>query len=249
MENVKNLTGKKFRPQFEDWLSWLNDLGYDNYWKVLNAKDYGIPQNRERVFAISIRKDLNKTFKFPEKEDLRLCLKDLLESDVNEKYYLSDDKVEKLFTSMDEKIVSNTIRVGGRGSVDRHTWDLVKVNEPVIGASRGRNPENSSDRTIGAPTEQRLEINETGCSNTLTTVQKDNLVVEKKLEQISNKIRIRRLTPLECWRLMGFDDEDFYKAKNSGVSNTQLYRQAGNSIVVNVLEKIFINLFRENSLL
>ncbi len=63
--------------------------------------------------------------------------------------------------------------------------------------------------------------------------------------KVFENIRIRRLTPLECWRLMGFDDEDFYKAKNSGVSNTQLYRQAGNSIVVKVLERIFENLLKE----
>ena len=79
-----------------------------------------------------------------------------------------------------------------------------------------------------------LESKTDGCTNTLTTVQKDNYVVDTEL-------RIRKLTPLECWRLMGFDDEDFYKAEKVN-SNTQLYKQAGNSIVVNVLEAIFNNL-------
>lgn len=114
-----------------------------------------------------------------------------------------------------------------------------KVELPCIAASRGRNPDNPSDRTAGIPLKQRLEINKNGTTNTLTSVQKDNYVVE----QVVDNLKIRKLTPKECWRLMGFDDEDFKKAKKVN-SNTQLYKQAGNSIVVNVLEKIFINLFK-----
>ena len=110
-------------------------------------------------------------------------------------------------------------------------------NEPFIVASRGRNPENPSDRTTGSPTEQRLEPNTKGLCNTLTTVQKDNYVAEPQ----QSNLRIRKLTPKECFRLMGFDDEDFYKAEAVN-SNTQLYKQAGNSIVVDVLEAIFTNL-------
>lgn len=105
------------------------------------------------------------------------------------------------------------------------------ILEPCISAIRGRNPDDPSDRTPGIATEQRLEINRGGCSNTLTTVQKDNMVVEPG-------IRVRRLTPKECWRLMGFSDEDYEKAEKV-VSKSQLYRQAGNSIVVNVLMAIF----------
>lgn len=119
-----------------------------------------------------------------------------------------------------------------------------KIIEPkVIGALRGRNVENPSGRRKGIETEQRLEINKTGTSNCLTSVLKDNLVLDG--------LRIRKLTPLECWRLMDFDDEDFYKAKQAlndtyyngkDRSNSQLYKQAGNSIVVNVLSKIYKNL-------
>ena len=112
-----------------------------------------------------------------------------------------------------------------------------KFIEPVICRSIGRNPENPSDRTAGAPTEQRLEPNSQGISNTLTTVQKDNYVLEQ--------YRIKKLTPRECFRLMGFTDADFDKIK--GISNTQLYKMAGNSIVVNVLEGIFRELFKAQS--
>lgn len=105
------------------------------------------------------------------------------------------------------------------------------VVEVAIGASRGRNPENPSDRTTGCPTEQRLKINKDGTSNTLTSVQKDNYVVSKP------PFRIRKLTPLECFRLQGFPDELFYKAQEVN-SNSQLYKQAGNSVTVNVIEAI-----------
>ena len=213
LENVKALVGKKFKPDFERWLGKLDLLGYNNYWQVLNAKDYGVPQNRERVFVVSIRKDVDVLgYKFPEKIPLTRKLKDVLEPVVDEKYYLSQDKVDKLVMNMGKEI-SNTIRCGGCGSTDgKHTWDIVAqpvntdsdnyarticsnyykqtpdnvigvgygctgVIEPLACASRGRNPDNPSDRTAGAPTKQRLEINGTGYSNTLTTVEKDNYVI------------------------------------------------------------------------
>ena len=106
------------------------------------------------------------------------------------------------------------------------------ICEKSIVSMRGRNPENPSDRTVGNPTEQRLEPNSQGICNTLTTVQKDNMVMGKY-----SKYRIRKLTPKECWRLMNFTDEDFEKSAAVN-SQTQLYKQAGNSIVVNVLVAI-----------
>ena len=97
-ENVKNLTSKKFALQFKIVLDSLKAAGYNNYWQVLNAKDYGIPQNRERVFIVSIRKDIdNGEFKFPEAFLLKLRLKDMLEAEVDEKYYLSTKMKNYLF--------------------------------------------------------------------------------------------------------------------------------------------------------
>lgn len=109
------------------------------------------------------------------------------------------------------------------------------IAEKQIVAMRGRNPDNPSDRTVGAPTEQRLEPNSQGICNTLTSVQKDNMVMETG---IKSRYRIRKLTPMECWRLMDFSDDDFHKAESVN-SNTQLYKHAGNSIVRNVLVAIF----------
>lgn len=106
--------------------------------------------------------------------------------------------------------------------------------QKIIVAMRGRNPEKPTDRTPGLPTVQRLEKAPEGMVNTLTTVQKDNLLLEGQ-----KQYRIRKLTPRECWRLMGYTDEDFEKAKAAGVSNSQLYKQAGNAIVKQVLMAIF----------
>lgn len=109
-----------------------------------------------------------------------------------------------------------------------------KILESQIVAMRGRNTENPSDRTAGSPTAQRLEPNAQGMCNSLTTVQKDNLVMEKQY-------RIRKLTPRECGRLMGVSDEDISKMAAVN-SNTQLYKQFGNSIVVDVMCAMFKNL-------
>ena len=106
LENVKNLVGKKFKPQFDAWVKWLDSIGYNTYYKVLNAKHYGVCQNRERVFAISIRKDVDTNgFTFPEPIPLTTRLKDILERNVDEKYYLPDDRIEKILNSsfMQEK--------------------------------------------------------------------------------------------------------------------------------------------------
>lgn len=108
------------------------------------------------------------------------------------------------------------------------------VDKQIV-AMRGRNPDNPSDRTVGSPTEQRLEANTQGTSNCLTSVQKDNLLLEKP------QYRIRKLTPRECGRLMGVSDEDIDKMAAVN-SNTQLYKQFGNSIVVDVMCAMFKNL-------
>jgi DNA (cytosine-5)-methyltransferase 1 len=281
MENVKNLVGKKFRPQFDEWLKYLENLGYTNYWQVLNAKDYGVPQNRERVFVVSILGD-HKPYNFPKGFKLEKNIKSILEEDVNVKYYLSDETVKKLtlkkdfiVSSKDNTTTEHIVKVGniypsggqngniynpigispaisagtgvnGNGIGSNNAPKIILTNNtngdkrvielPCIGASRGRNPENPTSRVSGLPTEQRLEINTKGVSNTLTTVQKDNYVLESNL-------KIRKLTPRECFRLMGVSEEDIDKIQAAGISETQQYKMAGNSIVVPVLEGIFRELF------
>lgn len=340
-ENVKNLLSAKNRHNFDGYLEIMDKLGYNSYYKVLNAKNYGIPQNRERVFTVSIRKDLGLNYEFPPEIELTKKLKDVLEESVDEKYYLSDKLIAGLIanterqkakgngfafettdgdcvaktitTKAGQRMTDNFIQVAGKLDIKGHDCakriyskegiaptltDMqggnrqpkILIDEPVIAASRGRNPDNPGDRTPGIPTEQKLEINKQGISNTITTVQKDNYVIEpclkikeatkagykeayagdgvnisgrmkyqrgnvqKEMTQtlmangsergvVTPDMRIRKLTPRECWRLMGFGDEDFDKALAVPTSDTQLYKQAGNSIVVNVLEAVFKNLF------
>ena len=310
LENVKNLVGKQFKSQFEDWLFYLDQLGYNTYWQVLNAKNYGIPQNRERVFAISIRKDLNQSFEFPKVEELTIRLKDVLENEVEDKFYLSQEYFERFIKSLDSdkypmgneyKVLGTTKAETERmGTNSRHwvydtnscmsTLDATMYKQPkqILVAIKEATKKGYAEATIGDSINIEQPNSQTrrgrvghGVAQTLTT-SPHQVVLEPKIQQVGNivstgnwdnpqrgriysseglspalntvgggglepkileGIRIRKLTPLECWRLMGFDDEDFYKAQKSGVSNSQLYKQAGNSIVVNVLEKIFEKLF------
>ena len=132
-ENVKNITGKKFAETFQMFLDELHEYGYNTYYKVLNAKDYGVPQNRERVYLIIILKEFdNGLFEFPEGFDNGIRLKDVLEDEVDEKYYVNTPKAKELIDELIssgklDKEISNTVRTGGRSSFDKHQWDLVKT--------------------------------------------------------------------------------------------------------------------------
>ena len=283
-ENVKNLTGKKFKPQFDIVLKSLEDAGYNNYWQVLNAKDYGIPQNRERVFIVSIRKDIdNGCFKFPEGFELKLRLKDMLDDEVDEKYYLSKEQIDRINNSnfmqekkrLQEKDYVDTLlardykdpkcvavepkRIGGLFDTEtsKHQagsiWDKERIS-PTIDTMQGgyRQPLVTIDDNVS---NDEIKINVIGNyspsgHDTSRIVDENGLAPTVKenhgtVTATIQNYRIRKLTPKECWKLMGFDDEDFEKAEKVN-SNTQLYKQAGNSIVVDVLENIFIELFKQN---
>ena len=385
-KNVKGLLSDDGGKTFSEWVNMLggksvngnpvifaydDSVPYHLYWKVLNAKEHGVPQNRERVFLIGIKDDQDNTFRWPVEEHLTKRLKNVLEEKVDDKYFLSEKNVKNLiiynerqienergfsakFRDVNEIKIMDALKVGGggkddlikiksatskgyeeategdsinfsvpnsetrrgrvgkgvaqtldtgcnqgvicgairgRGENNKATLELNSENYSnaiitsqtanliidkgcnqgvMIGAFRGRNPNNASDRTTGAPTEQRLEINQQGTSNTITTVQKDNVVIQLNpslesggqqpyqqnrifdINGISpavlanlggdrnhniNDYRIRRLTPRECFRLMDFPDTFTWP-----VSDSQAYKQAGNSIVVRVLEKIIKNL-------
>ena len=129
LENVKNLVGKKFKPRFEEWLSYLENLGYTNYWQVLNAKNYGVPQNRERIFVISILGE-HKPFIFPNEVPLTLKLKDILEDNVDEKYYLKNTK---------EFFIKNSFKMEFRGNGFRfapHVKDNANIGPCIIDATK-----------------------------------------------------------------------------------------------------------------
>ena len=139
-ENVKNLLSKKHIHNFNSYLEAMEELGYYSYYKVLNAKDYGIPQNRERIFTISVRKDINKVFTFPQKQELKLKLKDMLEDEVDEKYYLSDKAInyinDDLPSNYDLSIpIKNATK---KGYLDATDGDSVNLAYPESKTRRGR---------------------------------------------------------------------------------------------------------------
>ncbi len=286
MENVKNIISKRFMPLFQKWIDFLTSLGYKSFYKVLNARDYGVPQNRERCFMLSVL-DYDGDFIFPETQELKTKLNDLLEVEVEERYFLSDRFIKyacdmenrngfirgRRFRPHDEQSeIAYTITTNPGG---RATDNFIIL--PVVGAIRGRPVE-------GGGYKQKLHVKNEQIVNTITTVQKDNVilvpqatkagyaaaelgdgiytnrmkykrgVVQKSMiptlktsvsdigvvvEDKDELINIRRLTPRECWRLMGWSDDRIDVAFKDGVSETQLYRQAGNSIVVSVLEALF----------
>lgn len=276
-ENVKNLLSKKHRHNFDAYLEIMEKLGYNNYYKVLNAKDYGIPQNRERVFTISIRKDIDDgSFKFPKPITLKLRLKDLLEKEVDRKFYLSDKQIHRIKTSsyhqnarrIQEKDVCDTlcardwkdpkcvevdaVRLGGIFDTEKikhqagSVWDKNKIS-PTIDTMQGgyRQPlvivkEATKKGYAEAYDGDSINLEQPNSKTRRGRVGKQvaQTLTTAPQQAVVNDLSIRKLTPKECWRLMGFKDEQFQKAEKI-CSNTQLYKQAGNSIVVNVLESIF----------
>ena len=383
-ENVKNIVGKQFKDTtFKLFTDELEEYGYNVYWEVLNAKNYGIPQNRERVYLLFIKKDLdNGKFKFPEPFDNGLRLKDLLEDKVDEKFYISDEKVTRFITNLNDKnsllydpcqvkregksreyseyaptltsrdykdprlVNENAVKQVGNISDCNGNWNNPQAGRvydtngcsPTLNTCSGgghepkvitgidksyNNPKfietancitSREDRGIsnrkseGTAVLKIGNINpsgrgmngsvylESGLSPTLTTNKgegnkvaikqatkqgyiecevggvadlsypdsktrrsrvQDNgntcptitatetgiCKIEPKLP-VTDDIRIRKLTPKECFRLMGFSDEDFDAAQKAGISNSQLYKQAGNSIVANVLYYIYVELYK-----
>lgn len=227
-ENVKNLLSKKHIHNFNAYLEAMEELGYYSYYQVLNAKDYGIPQNRERVFTVSIRKDINKLFTFPPKQEFKLKLKDLLEDEVDEKYYLSGEQIARIVDI--EGLVSTVIENHGTVTaiLEGDTNRTICLN-----SKSGRNGIDGLQ-----PSRKDRIYSSDGIACTIAT---NDFYNPNYLVSLILAYKIRKLTPKECWRLMGFNDEDFEKAAKVN-SKTQLYKQAGNSIVVNVLMAIFNNL-------
>jgi DNA (cytosine-5)-methyltransferase 1 len=296
MENVPDVIGFKNIDNFNDWQLFLENLGYKNYHQLLNAKDYGIPQNRNRCFMISILGDYS--YQFPSKKELELKLANLLEHEVDGKYYLSENQLENLkinknlncnpsgkgmtgkvhdgdviptlTTNKGEgiKIVDRCIEVG---SLFGGKWDKINESCRRVYSDQGLSP--TVHTMQGGNTEPKIVqrargYNKGGLHNLSPTISKSSwennnfVVCEERQDEglrffkdnlcgslrtidsggdkrvIENNLRIRKLTPKECWRLMGFDDGSFNNAAKLN-SNTQLYKQAGNSIVVNVLVEIF----------
>lgn len=356
-ENVKNLLSKKHKHNFDAYLEKMKQLGYTNYYQVLNAKDYGIPQNRERVFTISILsnenykfpkgkkleklpidlieenadkkydlteknvkhyqrefgskgKELNlyepiptltasmgtgggniPYFTFPPKQLLKLKLKDMLEDDVDEKYYLSDEILNKIKHKFNDE--ENILLGGMQGHQSIKKDGICTTLTSSMGTGGGYVPMVSRKYGVFDTDKSKHQAgsvyDKNGLSPTLDTMQggwrqpcieikskckRLKSLVEKtefeegkvlnldlynqttnenisqcltephhNTQRLFDGLRIRKITPKEAWRLMGFTDEEFEKASQVN-SNTQLYKQAGNSICVPVLIAIFKELIK-----
>lgn len=285
-ENVKNIVGKQFKDTtfklFEDE---LDSYGYNSYYRVLNAKNYGIPQSRERVYLIFIKKELdNGQFKFPEGFDNGIRLKDVLEQQVDEKYYLSKDKVDRFLSAVKEDAAKNE----NKGNKIQQVGNIADKGEgwknPQAGrvySTEGCSPTLNTcsggghvpkiicciDRSINKPRQVDyancltasgagstglsnrqaegtavMEIQGVGLEQNNTAKHRSQIVLDKDRMDLEN-IRIRKFTPRECFRLMGFGDKCYEKVKGK-MSDSQLYKQCGNSIVVDVLYYIFIELYK-----
>lgn len=217
-ENVKALTTKRFTEEFKLVLETLEEMGYVNYWAVLNLKDYGSPQKRPRVFIISVRKDIDKGFTFPEPIPLNINLLDILERDIDSKYYL--DGANTLFSENDKKMITPD------GNIYRYI-DSDKIDVFEVG--------DCADISFPNGYNKGCRVHK-GVSPCITITTADRLVVKVKGP------RYRKFTPVDVFRLQGFTAEDCRKASEGGVSDPQLYKQAGNSIGVSVLEAIFKSL-------
>lgn len=219
MENVPAVIGPKNIQHFAKWQEKLESLGYKNKWQVLNAKDYGIPQNRERCFMVSIQGDY--FYNFPQKKTLTLKPKDLIDIVVDRKYYVSEKT---------KKAIGDTL--------GRYSHLLSNAPISTIVARYGRNYR----RTVVLYDDYNSKL-KTDQETICCILTNAGAKAIRNGQKIIFDGDVRMLTPKECWRFMGFTDEDISKAIEIGISDTQLYKQAGNSIVVNVLEEIFKQLF------
>jgi DNA (cytosine-5)-methyltransferase 1 len=234
-ENVKGMLSIDGGRTIKEFVQALRDIGYYCHYEVVNTKDYGVPQNRERIFLVGfLDYEAYHRFSFAPKQKLEKRLKDVLEDDVDEKYYLKDSTITSVHKIMNKgngyaRILSDcsceakTLTVRMYASYNADFIDVIGLLD-CKGTDQIR-------RVYGV----------NGIAATLTTMQGGNQE-PKILEK-----RIRKLTPLECWRLQDFPDEAHNKAKASGVSDSQLYKQAGNSMSVNVLEMIFRQIINDKN--
>lgn len=233
-ENVKNLVSKKFIDDFNNLLGVLDELGFNSYWEVLNAKDCGVPQNRERVFVISIRKDIDKgKFEFSKPFDTGIRLKDIIDRNVDEKYYLSKDIQEQFVLNIEKYDSKNNIGYIPKEQIptDNTINDCIQVGD--------LNHYNYD--------EMNRVYSKEGCSPTLNTMQggdRQPRVLEQNEAGVVENFRVRKLTPCECMKLMGFTEEDCANAKNIGIADSQLYKQSGNGIVTNCVELLAEHLYK-----
>ena len=270
MENVPQVHAEQNIADFEAWLAFLRSRGYFNFYQDLNAKDYGIPQNRDRCFCVSILSSSFIDYIFPKKQGLRIKVKDLIEKKVNSKFYIPKEDSNKMLQTLSEGkgkkkelAIKNGVFIPFEDAVSytlfsRDFWKTgFKKVSPCLTARDYKGPklffEKKYVEIAQATKKGAIKCKVGGCydasyPNSTTRrgrVQEGGDVVptlmtgsNENIRYVESPYRIRKLTPREYWRLMGYTDADFDKASQVN-SNTQLYKQAGNAIVKQVLMAIF----------
>lgn len=267
MENVAALVGEKFMPLFQRWLARLQRHGYNNYWQEMNAKDFGVPQNRKRVFVVSKFTEADTSpYYFPLPFRLESRLRDVLENDVAERYYLSDAAIARITRNLGGRDIATTtfgisktivascakitsfdnyVKVGNlyASESSRQSTKTYHVNEDgsILARYIGR------DERSHPISEEQYTSPDAQCMPTLT-LSNFGKIIDRRIQAAHSgreqgkqaaTIRVRRLTERELYRLMDVDEHDIDTLLASGISNTQHARLAGNSIVVSCLYHIF----------
>ena len=301
MENVPTVCGEKNKEDFNKWLNFLENLGYQSYYKILSATDYGIPQTRRRCFVISLLGEYY--YDFPDGFPLKLKLKDMLEDNCSEKYYLSEKMIKYITANNDKwsgnnnrslvnKSIASTLNTfeGNRrcdasnfiadglpddtdikclnnepkiaikektkkGYAEAHEGDGVYINRPaqkrgVVQKGKIQTIKTSVD-DIGVVVKNKAikeiiekndlpigEVRNLDTYKRTTSELSQTLITTTNHQRLWDGLRIRKLTPRECFRLMGVRDKDYDKLKGK-FSDIALYHMSGDSIVVNVLMAIF----------
>lgn len=271
LENVKGLVNHDKGRTLDVMIQTLNEIGYVVDFEVLNSKYFGVPQNRERIFIIAIREDLievepwhdikgykvvprgkrriggykwAKTFNFdwPKNGEVTTRLRDILEAEVDEKYYLSEEKTAKLVAQFEVGGLPNRAVLGHVKCPKPNQNTAVYSNEkqaPTLRNQHGYGVPKIVEHQVPKWIPKPDEINRTlrsGGKASLSDKHNYDHIAEQV--EIPPKYRIRKLTPKECWRLQGFSDEAHDAVMNAGISDSQRYKQAGNAVTVNVIDAI-----------
>ena len=232
-ENVAAITNVKMRKTLNLFKEDLENLGYSLYDHVLTALDYGTPQNRERYFLVAIKG--NYLYYFPDKIKLKLRLKDLLEKEIDPNLVLSEKVPFDLHSFVENKNYTKNSKLVCKNLKDRRRKYIINLYRFIDGKNHcGRDTSSKYNQTA-----RLWSMN--GYCPTLTANSTED--TSKMIIYKDNCFFVKKISPLESWRFMGFSDEDFYKAKSVGISNRQLFKQAGNSIATNVIYYILKKLF------
>lgn len=275
LENVPALLENKFAGQFEKWTDTVEELGYRNTWSTLCAANYGIPQNRNRVFLVSLREDLDKRVYFPTPIGCKVSAEQLLDNAVDEKYYFSQEETMKFLLDINDKTPQNSIYpcITGMGHLVKkfitpscqgypiHVSSTLVADKnymkgdykKMLSSTHFPRPgvlevwkQSNTIKMSYADVIRNASNNEERKFNIMNASMKDIVYQIRNLEP-NEYFRLRWMTPREWFKLMGVDENDIDTLCKSDIPVEQLYKQAGNAIVVDVLFNLFGSLFDDIS--